>query len=145
MPSLISGNANLAFAVARRKVEATAEGVAVDDGNRRDRQRGELGKDRLAALETVPVRGGIPAAKLLDVGTGTERLGPGAGNHQGPRAHFSYRVERVGNLLENSEGERIEHALAIDHKDGDFVVARQAQGHQAISFARHRTGVGRSS
>src|ERR1700694_14242 len=49
----------------KRKLEATAEGVAVDDGNRRDRQRAELGKDRLAALETAPVRGGSPGAETL--------------------------------------------------------------------------------
>src|SRR5206468_6944590 len=49
----------------QRELEPAAEGIAVDDRDRGDRQRVELGKDLLAALDASLLCGKIPAAKLL--------------------------------------------------------------------------------
>ncbi len=101
-----------------RELEAAAEAVAVDRGERRLRQRRELLVDvsRLAVVAQDRLR--VAVGELGDVGAGGERAAR-SGDHDGAARPHVVGGERVAQLALHRGRDRVQLLVAVelDHRD----------------------------
>ena len=118
-----------AVAAGERELEATAEGKAVDQGDRRDRQRLEACDDRLARPhEVVAFRRGGELGEFGDVGAGNEAVLLARAKHEPAQGPALDLVERAGEILEHRPRQGVGRRADLVERQPAHVVVVHAQG-----------------
>ncbi|KAG0776334.1 hypothetical protein G6F22_012643 [Rhizopus arrhizus] len=103
----------------QRQLQAAAEGIAVDHGNRGDAQLADALEHFLAQAGAFMLVAQRASHQLRDVGPGAEGLGAGACDDQSARCRGRHAFDGQVQVPQLFEAERVQRLLPVQGQHGD--------------------------
>ncbi|MNT34303.1 hypothetical protein D3C72_1702770 [compost metagenome] len=111
------------------QLQPAAKGIAMQYGDRRNRQAGQLVEDTLTQLCALALCHQAAVHQFLDVGAGAERLRPGPSHNERASAGGCHLIERVRQCFDHRELQGVAGFGPVEREDRVRAVKLDIDGH----------------